>query len=281
MNYDRINRGALDYCLYHFGDGKHRFRGPRPDLSKPYCAFFGSTETYGKFIARPFTQLLQQRLGMTCANFAAVNAGVDMYLKDPALALVGDRSRLTVVAATGAHNLSNRYYTVHPRRNDRFVGASRILESLYREVDFSEIHFTRHLLATLADANIVKFGLIVEELKMAWTARMKTLLTGIRGPKVLLWMAGHVPGEPGLDHGKEVLSMNPLFVDQAMLDELSPLVDRVVEVIWSDQADADGSGGMVFDADDALAAAMMPGPRAHREAAEMLELKLGDMLNAK
>ncbi len=35
----------------------------------------------------------------------------------------------------GAQNLSNRFYAVHPRRNDRFLRASTLMKTIFREVD--------------------------------------------------------------------------------------------------------------------------------------------------
>jgi len=189
MNFDRITRGTLDYCLYRHMRSKTLYRGPRPDFSGRYIAFIGSTETYGKFVAKPFSHLLQGQLGTACANFSAVNAGVEKYLKDPSVLLACGGARVTVIGVTGAHNISNRFYSVHPRNNDRFVKPSKMLETLYRGIDFSEIHYTRHLLNTLLAEDSVKFSIVVDELKQAWVARMKSLLDAIESKTILLWMS--------------------------------------------------------------------------------------------
>lgn len=233
MLFDRIKHGSLDYCLYRYGNSKNLFRGPKPDFTRPYCVFLGSSETYGKFVPKPFTNILQKRLGMPCANFSALNAGVEMYLKEPSLLLASASARVTVIAVIGAHNMSNRFYSVHPHRNDRFVRASNMLKTLFREVDFSEIHYTRHLLSTLRDADALKFRVVAEELKAAWTARMKSLLEMIEGRTVLLWMADHPPPDRSASLEDNSLAHDPLFIDQEMMDELSPLVTKVVECIAS------------------------------------------------
>jgi len=271
MMHDRIARGRLDYCLYRFGKSKNLFRGPRPNFAVPHFVFLGSSETYGKFVPFPFTRLLQQRLDMPCANFSTLNAGVEMYLKDPTLLLASADARATILATTGAHNLSNRFYTVHPRRNDRFVKPSKMLKTLYRNVDFSEIHYTRHLLATLLDADPVRFEFVVEELKSAWVYRMKSLLEMIEGRTVLLFMSKHPPlgvldGDSGNDLGDD-----PLFVDQAMIDELSPLTTHVVECIASQEVQKAATDGMIFETDEANAAANLPGPAFHQQVARALE----------
>ncbi|NOX74790.1 MAG: hypothetical protein GXP03_14615 [Alphaproteobacteria bacterium] len=254
------------------------FRGPRPDFTRPYAMFLGANETFGKFVPRPYPRLLQHKIEMPCANFAAMNAGVDLYLKDPSVLLATARARVTIVAVTGAHNMSNRFYSVHPRHNDRFVKPSKILQTLFRDVDFGDIHYTRHLLASLLEADAIKFSIVVEELKMAWIARMKTLLERIEGRILLLWMANDPPAEANLEPDLGDIGHDPAFVDQAMIDELSPLVTKVVECIASAQAKTAGIDGMLLQDDEAMIASKMPGPMFHEEAAAALEGHLSGML---
>ena len=56
---------------------------------------------------------------------------------------------LTVVQVMGANYLSNRFYSVHPRRNDRFLRASTVMQAIFNDVDFSDFTFTRHMLGAL------------------------------------------------------------------------------------------------------------------------------------
>jgi predicted Zn-dependent protease len=67
-----------------------------------------------------------------------MNAGLDAFLHAPQVLALAGAARVTVVQAMGAQALSNRYYRVHPRRNDRFLGPSPALSALFREVDFTE-----------------------------------------------------------------------------------------------------------------------------------------------
>lgn len=278
MKYDRITRGSLDYCRYRFERSKTQFRGPRPDLSRPYCMFLGSAETYGRFVPLPFTRLLQHELNMPCANLAGMNAGVDMYLKDPSVLLATAKARVTVLAVMGANNISNRFYSVHPRHNDRFLKPSKILMTLFRDVEFTDIHYTRHLLATLAAADPIRFSIVAEELKAAWLARMKTLLERIEGKTVLLWMGTHPPGDATENPDIDDIEHDPAFIDQRMIDELSPLVTRVVECVASPQAIVAGVEGMVISDADRTAATHLPGPAFHAEVAETLAGVLGELV---
>lgn len=259
--------GALEYYPCRYGTSRVLFRGPRRQLDGPYVAFLGGTETYGRFIETPFPVLLEQRIKVACANFGVVNAGVDLYLNDPAVMEILSEADAKVIQVMGAQNLSNRYYSVHPRRNDRFLRASERLQGLYPEVDFTEFHFVRHMLGRLADLSQERFGKVVDELRMAWTARMKHLLTQTRGPAVLLWFADQpVPTEM-----PTTLEGDPLFVNRDMIETLRPRVKQVVEVVATAEARMEGTQGMVFSDFEACAAAELLGPMAHAEVVEALE----------
>ncbi|MCT4556645.1 MAG: DUF6473 family protein [Pelagimonas sp.] len=259
--------GALEYYPCRYGNSRILFRGPRRQLDRDYIAFLGGAETYGRFIEAPFPALLERRLSISCVNFGVMNSGVDLYLNDPSLvdAIMG--AVVKVVQLSGAHSLSNRFYAVHPRRNDRFLRASDKLESLYPEVDFTEFHFVRHMLSRLREISDDRFEQVVHELRFAWIARMKNLLTQIRGNVVLLWFADHpIHEQMDLD-----LVGDPLFLNREMVETLRPRVTAFVEVAASESALIEGTKGMVFSEFEASAAMEMMGPYAHGEASDALE----------
>lgn len=260
-------KDALEYFPCRYGQSRVLFRGPRRLLDGDYVAFLGGTETYGRFVREPFPALLERRLSVACANFGVINAGVDLYLNDPAVMDLAANATAKVVQITGAQNLSNRFYSVHPRRNDRFLRASDRLEALYPEVDFTEFHFVRHMLGRLEELSAERFEAVVDELRQAWVARMKHMLTQIRGQVVLLWFADHrIP-----DRVSVAVRGDPLFLNRETVEAIRPRVSAVVELVASDRAQTDGTRGMVFNDYEACAAAELLGPRAHFEVAEALE----------
>ncbi|MGR3368771.1 MAG: DUF6473 family protein [Sagittula sp.] len=266
--------GSLEYYPCRYGNSRVMFRGPRRDLQGQYVAFLGSTETYGRFVEAPFPLLLEERLGATCINFGVVNAGVDLYLNDPPVLDLVMQASAKVVQVMGAQNMSNRYYSVHPRRNDRFLRASERLESLFPEVDFTEFHFVRHMLGRLKEASEERFATVVTELRQAWIARMKNMLTQIRGQVVLLWFADR----PVPDDETPLLDRDPLFITRQMIEVLRPRVSHVVEVSASAAARREGTAGMVFSDFESCAAAELQGPIAHAEATDALETVLRPMI---
>ncbi len=256
---------SLDYLPCRYGRSNLLMRGPRRDLSAPYAAVLGGGETYGKFVARPFPALAEAALGAPVVNLGVLNSGPDAWSQDPALIDIAARARVTVVQVTGAQNLTNRFYAVHPRRNDRFLRASPLLASIFREVDFTEFHFTRHLLQSLHQTSPQKFALLADELRAAWVARMRALLPRLGRKVVLLWMADHAPDATG-----DAPADEPMLVNRPMIEALRPAVADVVEVVYSPEARAQGLDGMVYPALAEAAARAMPGPVQHAEVAEAL-----------
>jgi hypothetical protein len=268
MTYDYAGDTALDYFPCRYGQSKLLFRGPRRKLEGPYAAAIGGTETYGKFVADPYPALVERALGLPVVNFGYMNAGTDVFVGEPVVLDACRHARVTVIQLTGAQNLSNRFYAVHPRRNDRFLRASMLMKTIFREVDFTEFHFTRHMLSVLKERSAEKFALLEEELKAAWIARMRNLLHKIDSKTVLLWITGASGSDP---HGPgDGLGHEPLFVDAEMVAAIRPFASDLVRVTPSASALAAGTAGMQFAALDAPIAAAMPGPRVHAEIAEAL-----------
>nr|WP_272009840.1 DUF6473 family protein [Roseovarius sp. ZX-A-9] len=275
MAYEKLGGMPLDYRPCRYGKSKLLFRGPRRDLSGQYVAFLGGTETYGKFISRPYPALVEARTGLKCVNLGWPNAGIDVFLHDPDVLSLAARAQVVVLQVLPAQNMSNRFYSVHPRRNDRFVEASPLLRSAYREVDFTEFHFTRHILHRLRSVSEERFALVRAELQIAWIARMKLLLNQFGIPVVLLWLSSHRPGESA---DQPHVSDDPAFVTAAMLEALRPYVVQLVDATASPGTQEDGTRGMVFSQFDAAAAAELLGPAAHTEAAERLAPVIRDLV---
>ncbi len=267
MTYDALGVGALDYLPCRYGTSKLLFRGPRRRLERDYVAFIGGTETYGKFIEHPFPDLIEQATGLTCANFGYPNAGLDVFAHDPFVPGAATAAQVAVVQVMGAQNMSNRFYSVHPRRNDRFVNASPLLQTIYREVDFAEYHFTKHLLTNLVTVSAERFEMVRQELQQSWIARMKLLLSRISGKIILLWFA---PRSPEQDEKIQDFGADPMFVTRDMIEAVRSAVTDVVEVVATPEALAKGTEGMVFAQMEAPAAGSIMGPAAHEEAAAVL-----------
>lgn len=275
MSYVTRGDGALDYFPCRYGTSKLLFRGPRRKTDETYVAVIGGTETYGRFVERPYPQLIEGEAGRRMLNLGYMNAGIDVFLQDQTVLDLCAGAEATVIQLLGAQNLTNRFYAVHPRRNDRLLSVSELLKALYRDVDFAEFNFTRHLLVELQERSPERFALVVGEIKAAWTARMKQLLGAAGGSKILLWIGEEAPGDGTVLNAR---APDPLFVSRDMIDALRPLVADVVVVVESPTARALGTAGMVFGPEDAAAAATTTNAAVHRQVADELARSLDRVL---
>ena len=258
---------VLDYAPCQYGRSKLVFRGPKSELSSGYVAVLGGSETYGRFVPTPFCALMEDRLGMPVVNFGCQNAGIDAFLYDPDVLSIAKGARMTVLQLTGAANMSNRFYRVHPRRNDRFLGPSDMLRSIYPEVDFTEYSFVRHMLSSLNLVSTERFDQVRRELQTAWSARMKLLLQTIDGPVLCLWLRY----EDG-----QGLGADPLFVTSEMVDVLAVEGPKVLEL--SVRRAHGALDNMVFGQMEAPVASEMLNVATHRQIAERLGAEIRDDL---
>ena len=177
----------------------------------------------------------------------------------------------------GAANMSNRFYTVDPRRNHRFIRASRRLKEIYPDTDFREFEQTSHMLTALARTCPQRLQSVRRELQIAWVARMTSLIARIGGPVVLLWLSDHAP------YSRETggtICHDPLFVDRAMLNAVCAAGAQLVEVVVPEHEIEAGLSEMVFPEMERPAARNMLGPIAHRRAAAALEPVLRRLIGA-
>lgn len=270
MKHETLEEAGLSYAPCRYGTSRSLFRGPKRPLDGKYIAFVGGTETYGRFIADPFPALVEETVGDVCVNLGMINASVDAYTNEPSLIEICRESSLNIVQVMGAQNMSNRFYTVHPRRNDRFLRASTVLQAVYPDVDFSDFCFTRHMLRTLYARSPDRFEIIRMELEAAWQGRMVSFLSEIGKHTFLLWFAGHLPSDGRWDSRTNAFNTDPLFVSRRMIDSLRPLVRGVVMAQPSARALGMGTDGMIFSPQQSVAAAECLGVAAHQEAAKAL-----------
>lgn len=270
MTFERLAKTGPDYSPCRYGNSRLVFRGPRRPLRGSYVAFLGSTETYGKYVDTPFPDLVGQMADVSPLNLGCVNAGLDTFHDDPTVLDLVRGAQACVLQVMGAHKLTNRLYSVHARRNDRFVAASPHLRTLYPNADFAEVHFTRHLLCMLRDLDPGRFGIVREELSRAWIARMSSLIETVRVPVILLWISPRSPDESA----ESPEGPDPLFVTREMLAAIVGLTEGLVEIPYSGMPSGRQGPDMPCSEFDRLAAMRLPGPDAHRRIAAELSPRL-------
>lgn len=269
---EQIERG-LDYALCRYGGSRLTFRGPRKRLTGAYAAVLGGSETFGRYIEEPFPDMVQGALGVRCVNFGQVNAGLDVFLKDETVMEACAGAALTVMQIVGAGNLSNHFYAVHPRRNDRFISVSLRMRKVFPDVDFTEFHFTRHMLSTLEAESPQRFRLVRDELRRSWVQKMNQLSARIRTRMLLFWVGDRRPD----DRGDWTWDGEPLFITRQMLEALRGRIAGIVEL---PPMSSKALEGKVFLPGEERSALLAPGPGVHEALAKALvgEIRQKDLL---
>lgn len=216
---------ALEEEPCRYGESRLPCRGPKREPDGKYIVFMGGSETYGRFVEWPFAALTEQATGKVCINLGSVNAGLDSYVHDPSLIEIAKGAETVVIQVMPAQNLSNRFYRVHPRRNDRFLAPTPELVSMFPDLDFTEFNFNMHLLNALKAVSPARFAVVKQELRELWLARMRRMIDMVGGHPLLLWLQY-------MDRGPMQVEMasrtSPAFVDTKMVSALKPLVSGVV-----------------------------------------------------
>ena len=278
----RSDSAHFRYRSYKWGRLGQIFRGPKPDLTRPYVACIGSGQTFGRYAFEPYPQILETRLQTQVANFGVCGAGPGLFLRDSMILEAASNADLCVVQAMSARALSNRLFKVKPESNAQIKGVAEQLRSLFPTIDFDGFTHTKQLIDHLAHADPVRFGDVLEELKTAWTARMKLLLDSIQSKTILLWLSTREPGRdaPGVALGDLPF---PHFVDEAMFNSVAAHADFAIKCV-SDEGLPQTllvDGEAVFEKPDGtpmLENALYPSPEMHQAAARALEPKIRSML---
>ncbi|ABD53461.1 DUF6473 family protein [Jannaschia sp. CCS1] len=266
MSFEQRGRMPLDYQPSVLPGSALRFRGPLSADNGPSLVCIGSSETFGRFIDSPFATQLDQALDMPVLNLGVMNAGLDVMMNDPAIAAAVADADAVVMQITSAHNMTNRFYSVHPRRNDRFLSASAMLRTIYPQVDFTEFHFTRHLLSHLREASEDRFEILRTELESAWVARMRRYLNSLAVPVHLLWLSNRKPDMPE----DADLARHPLFVTSKMLEEVREDAASLTIAACDGSDEADAVKGKFYGPKEEAAARLLPGPDLHAMATDGL-----------
>lgn len=243
------------YSRCSYGDSRLICRGPKREIADRYFAFLGAEDTYGRFVKWPFPAQVENSTGHICINLGSVNCGLDAYLRDDDVLQIARAADVVVIQTMDVANLSNRFYRVHPRRNDRFLEPSILLTKMFPEIDFTEISFTGHLLRRLGSIDPKRGAIILRELQDCWVARMEQLTDLIGGDIVLLWtrkLAGHA-------------ASGPPQVQRAMIDALR---SRFCDIVEADVLPAGESQELEFMTYGPMQRQMAEaalGPGAHRD----------------
>lgn len=190
--YQEPDRRVADYAPYVLDDrildpSRNKplaIRGPRPGRLEPggYFVCLGAAQTFGRFCARPYPDLLAERLGLPALNISHGGAGPSFFRgDDPALLSYLNGARFVVVQAMSGRSESNALYRSsgvghYVRRSDgAAVGCDEAFAALLREKP-------RRVVAR-----------IVAETRGNWLRSYRALLERIEAPTIFLWFSTRPP----------------------------------------------------------------------------------------
>ncbi|MFK7943048.1 MAG: DUF6473 family protein [Paracoccaceae bacterium] len=229
-----IDDPLFDYKTYRFGRSRQVFRGPQPTLKGKYLACIGSSYTFGRYVDIPYLDHLAREFDLQAANFGTDGAGPGFFLGDPEVKKAASNAKLCIVQAMSAAAISNRMYTVRPRRNSRLHEVSDLLMGIFPDVDFDRFAFTKPMLRYLRELDESRFRLVANEMKNAWIGRTQTLLSTLECPTILFWFSQRGPDDLLSDPSDPTGMHYPHYVDSAMLDSVKHAADGYVECVTAD-----------------------------------------------
>lgn len=236
------------------------------DAQPGYCVALGGDGTAGRFVAESWPRLLERLSGRMVLNFAAPHSGLDAMLVDGELLRVAAGARLRLIEIPNAINLTNPFYKVHLRRNERIVAATPLLGRLYPEVDFTEFSFTRHMILRLWEVDRERFMEVSKVLSQVWSEKIELLLDKLEGASVLIWWGNRPPLAKGDEQA--LLPGAPMLVDAEMIMAVREMAEGLVELVTPDHLG--GAPQRPRGPLDVVAARELPGAESHSTLAARL-----------
>ena len=276
MSEQQLDDPLFDYQIYRFGRSRQIFRGPQPRLRGRYLSFVGSAGTFGRYADAPYPDLLSRRLNLPMLNLGTQGAGPGFFLGDPEVKGAAGNAEVCVVQAMNAAAISNRMFSVRPRRNARLHNISDLMIGIFPEVDFDRFAFTKPMLRYLRELDESRFKLVVNEMKNAWIGRMQTLLASVETKTILFWFSEREPDDLTSEPDDPTGMHYPHYVDRAMIDAVKTSADGYVECVTREgmPQDLTVDGRAVLYKPSGVPInenSEFPSPAMHEAAAEALE----------
>jgi hypothetical protein len=198
-------------------------RGPRPARLEhgQYFAALGAAQTFGRFCARPFTTVLEERLDLPVLNISHGGAGPAFFCGSNARLIdYLNGARFVIIQAMSGRSDSSSLFEsdgvgYFRRKSD---GACLGCDEAFSELICAG---SRRVLAQ-----------IVSETRHNWCASYESLLLKIAVPTILLWFSTRKPKySQGWNSLSALFGAFPQLVDAKMISAIRPHFDRYIECV--------------------------------------------------
>ncbi len=198
-------------------------------------------------------------------NFGCLFSGVDALCHDNGLRDMLNGADLCVVQAPGLLGQSNHFYRVHPRRNDRFLAPTEDLIRLFPEIDFTEVHFVRHLMTSLNKLRDSRLEVVLDELRRNWLRQVVGFLQDLETPVIFLRLQVIRKAL-----GEQPSDIADVEITDQMIKSVGQFCNDIVDVNTQVCGQSDEIEDMLFGTLQQPMAEHMIGPAAHRSIAGAL-----------
>lgn len=197
------------------------FRGPIPDLDKPYFVCIGAAQMFGRFCKNPMSQLLSDAIGLPVLNLGVSGSGPSLFLEQSFLDVING-AQFAIVQVMSGRSESNSEFDNSASGGTRGVRLS----------DGKKMLFDEFLAESLAHSSRDKVVRLVAETRRNWVKHYRELLNAIRVPTVLHWFSTITPRRSDDYAGWwKLLGPFPQLVNRQMVDEIIPFADTYVQTV--------------------------------------------------
>jgi hypothetical protein len=257
-------------------------RGPRLETLEKggYFVCLGAAHTFGRFCARPFPTILQDRIGLPVLNISHGGAGPAFFCGDnECLLRYLNDARFVVVQVMSGRSASNSLFESDGvghfkcRSDGTYLGCDEAFTDLIKSQP-------KPLLAR-----------IVRETRQSWCTSFQQLLLDINAPKILFWFSTRTPQyAQGWRSLSDLFGAFPQLVNGQMVSQVRRYCDRYVECVSRTglpQPLIDRFNGERTTIRDPWTAKpwvenwYYPSPQMHEEAADVLEPECSAFTGAK
>jgi hypothetical protein len=256
--YQNLDAPHFDYDLWRVPGIDRELRGPPIDPERPFIAFVGAAQTFGRFCQQPFPTLVGQALRIQSLNLGVGGAGPRLFDKPPFIDWM-NRASLVVFQVMAARSEGNSLFD--NTATGTLVGV--------RLSDGKEMRFEEFLADLKAEGDTETIKRAIRESRENYVKRYIGLLRKVAKPKILLWLSVRSP-----DEGEDS-PVFPHFIDRKAVAAIGDFASSYVECV-SDR----GLPQRLWEAAESIAGAYVddghlmnnyyPSPEMHVDAANLL-----------
>lgn len=222
--YQRSDTAICDYEEYRLALSPLLFRGPAPSPRNPRkIAIFGATQSFGRYVTRPFSHLLSDYFGVDTANMSYSGAGPEFYTRRPELVDHANRTELLVLQVMSARSGDTFLYRIVREANVRRRGFFEATPARNPQHLIDE--FIQQCGADAARS-------LLNDMRQRYMEATNDLLDMIKVPVVLLWFSRRTPAyQPSYGSQYGLLSSFPHAVDEEMVMAISKRTTAYCECV--------------------------------------------------